>query len=369
MSPDRSAHKSIIWLLAGSVLCIFVFFCIPAFVQSALSRRLPELIQNFIEKLYPRLIVEKHRFNSGFFIQKAQQIVFRTWLILFLSAFSGLFYTKNKLFSIQVKSFWNEPVSRNNHNLILFIFFSGLLFYTTTYWFDLPDLYRFSAFYQPVSFLRWLSVPFPAPFISRSLCIFLYVSCLCIILKQLPVFFASLAAILFILFQGWMNSFEKMEHTYTTLTYAALLMPFLANQENKPEGWALPLIRLSVGTSYFFAGIEKLSISGLDWFRADTLIFHLQQHPTDSGLWASHYPFLCTILQISVIFFEIGFVACVFFPSLRWIFLPMGVAFHTGTWVLMNIGHWSSPWVFVYLFFIRWDKVLEKTRIFFRRYF
>jgi hypothetical protein len=171
-----------------------------------------------------------------------------------------------------------------------------------------------------------------------------------------------IAALVFLLMQGWLFSFEKTDHTFSTLTYAALLMPFLLHEYTKAvrdgmmtqAGWPLQLIQVCIAMVYLMAGLEKLLIGGLDWISPDSFRSYLYLHQAPAGVWVARSDLLCTVLPLGAMLFQLGFICILFFPRLKLLIILSGIAFHTGTYVLLEVGWYINAWVFVYIFFLDW---------------
>jgi hypothetical protein len=152
--------------------------------------------------------------------------------------------------------------------------------------------------------------------------------------------------------QGYFFSFGKTDHGFATWTYVAWLMPLLASPKSKPALWPLSLMQLVVAGAYLMAGIEKLLISGPGWVSAEGFRLHLQLHATKVGLWVATNDVLCLLLPLSVICWQLSFPVVLSGFGLRWLWLLFGLFFHIGTYLLMDIGGWVSPWWVLYMVFV-----------------
>jgi hypothetical protein len=65
---------------------------------------------------------------------------------------------------------------------------------------------------------------------------------------------------------------------------------------------------------------------------------------------------LCVLLPTLALLFELGFIVIVFRPAWTWVFLPAGILFHAGTYLLLGVGWYFNGWVATYVFFIPWEK-------------
>jgi uncharacterized membrane protein (DUF485 family) len=317
--------------------------------------------------LYPRFEVEKHRFELSFFLQKADQVVIRMVLVNGVVCGGLLLYTRFPVFTRFCRAFWNQQVTVKQVKIVSGLYFAGMLFFSYEWYALLTDLYQAAAFYKPVPLLSVFHLGFPTPLASAVGCALLLQACCLTMLQIKPVFFSSVAAALFILLQAWLYSFEKMDHTFATFTYAAMLMPFLLYEQRKAiqkqvdvqEGWPLQLICLCVGLVYFMAGLEKVLISGTNWWSPQTFRNYIYLHQAWLGMQVAGSTFLCTLLPLLALVFQIGFIGAVFFKKWRIVLLLGGVAFHAGTYLLLGVGGLFNAWIVVYIFFINWDKVFQ----------
>jgi uncharacterized membrane protein YphA (DoxX/SURF4 family) len=348
-------HVPVVWLLIIlSAASLWYLFQGRSWLETGLTGKLPAWMESLLQTLYPRWTVERLRLKPAFFLRKADQLLVRSWLLSLTGI--GLWVFLKEPYLHKWAIWWNTPVARSKLSMLERVFFILLCLYSLDFWTYLPAPHPLSAFYRPVSFLSTLHLPLPSPLFSYGWCALLTGSCIGSVIGFRPVWCAGLAACCFVCIQAWLYSFEKIDHTYVPLTYAALLMPLFAWQLRQGEGplvsgWVLRLVRLSIAWVYFQSGLEKLLISGWEWFEPHTLIHHLQMHPTVLGYWVAQQEWLCGLLLWVVMAFEVGFPLILFFPGLRWVILGMGIGFHWGTLLLMDIGGWLSPWIASYLFF------------------
>ena len=340
---------------------VLYFLVIRDDVKNLLSGQGPSYITWITEIFYPRLLIEKERFSGDFFLSKADQVLLRFEIInLILITFYYLLLF-NSSFKRKWILFWIKKTSIDNINFLVRLFYAGLLFYSFDWFWDFEKTYQLSFFYKPLLFARLTGAAYPDIFILKTACCILYFLCLVVILNRNFFWPSAIASFTFIVLQFYFYGFEKIDHTYTTLNYSAMLMPFLIyysykeNVKNEVPGTFLIAIQLFICLSYFQAGLEKLLISGMAWFDPATLQHHLAAHPTILGHWIIQYDWMCSLLLASVLFFEIGFISIMFANKAKWVFLPMGVLFHWGTVLLINVGGWLSSWIFVYIFFIDWS--------------
>jgi uncharacterized membrane protein (DUF485 family) len=338
-----------ILLLTLVMVCLYIFFA-RAWVEALYAGKASGELNGLIQWIYPRFFTEKHRFSLDFFLNKTDQIITRFVLLVGLLVV-WWWSRKNTIFNR------NLPTILPQHTHYLVYYFSLLaLFFTWDWYFELAKLYEVKAFYQPVFLLKILQLPFPTPLVSLILCIILWVSAVYIAVgKQAKNIAAVLFFALFVLLQGYQMSFHKVDHHFALFTYWAFLMPYyLWEIEKKPQQspQSFFYIQLCIALPYTIAGIEKFLIAGFAWFQADTLKAYLHLHAQPWGLWVAQSDVICILLSVVMMLLELGFVLVVFFTKAKWIFLPLGVLFHIGTFTLLNIGAIVHPWWLCYGVFL-----------------
>jgi hypothetical protein len=351
-----------IWMALTIVILLLYLFTGRELIVAALEGKAPSWFNTIVAAFYPRLAVEKHRFHTDFFISKADQVVIRFCLVQVALLTFAAAYTYQQSFRSRIHSFWDIHVPVRQVEWLRVLFYLGMIFFTYD-WFYYINLVRPAAvFYKPLPLLRVLGIGFPSVPVTGLLCGMLMVSYIAILLRMKPVISSAIATLLFVLLQGWLFSFEKIDHTFSTLTYAALLMPCLLYEYTKAvysgkdiqAGWPLQLIRVCIAMVYLMAGLEKLLIAGIDWIDPDSFRSYLYLHRAPAGLWVAGSTLLCTILPLLGMLFQLGFISILFFPRLKLIILLSGIAFHTGTYLLLDVGWYVNTWIFVYIFFINW---------------
>jgi hypothetical protein len=278
-------------------------------------------------------------------------------------------YTYWAKFHQQVQSFWTLQVSVRQVHWVKVLFYLVMLFFTYD-WFYYINLVRPAAvFYKPLLLFSIFGIGFPSVTLTGVLFCILILSYTAILVDIKPVLSAVVATVLFLLFQGWLFSFEKIDHAYSTLTYAALVMPFLVHEHEKAAklrqqtqaGWPLQLICVCIAMVYFMAGLEKLLIAGIDWVNPESFRSYLYLHQAPAGLWVARSDVLCTIFPLFALLFQLGFVFILFCPRLKALILLSGIAFHIGTYLLLEIGWYINAWIMVYIFFIDWTWLDQYT--------
>ena len=78
--------------------------------------------------------------------------------------------------------------------------------------------------------------------------------------------------------------------------------------------------------------------------------------PLDWGLWIAKHPILYQGAAAGTIFVELFLFLALFSRRLRWVMPWMLLGMQLGIGLLMRV--WFTPYMFVYLFWIPWDRVL-----------
>lgn len=312
------------------------------------------LLSEITRFLYPRLEVERTRLSTNFFIEKADQLVIRTSLCLFVIFF--IYVNRYKKLLPEVST------SKRNITVLRVLFYLGLMWAGREIFVDLISLQKLDDFYKPVLILKLLHVDLPGKAAVVFITTGFFVFCLLALLDIKPVISSVIAILLFILYQAFLYSFEKVEHAYATINYVGFLMPFLLleariNRTETYPSFFLSLIILIVAGCYFLSGIEKLFTAGFHWLHPSNFQAYLLMHGTKAGIWLSSNNFLLILLPLASLLFQLSFLFVVWFPGMRYILIPAGIVFHWGTVILFGISSFINPWIIPYIFFIRWDKI------------
>lgn len=124
--------------------------------------------------------------------------------------------------------------------------------------------------------------------------------------------------------------------------------------------WAVRLIFLQLILIYFCNGVYKLF--GIDWWRGESLYYvlgdltlvRLPFHQWPLPFWLSK------VMTWLVLFWEVSFPVLVWHRCTRWLALVIGVGFHCGILITMEIG-WFAPYMLcLYLPLIPWERWLSQ---------
>ncbi len=145
----------------------------------------------------------------------------------------------------------------------------------------------------------------------------------------------------------------------------------------RQQGKALPKLKKSVSANlsmrliqvhlcviYIFAGISKLQ-GELWWngFAVWNAAANLE-YQSNSLLWLAHVPWLCNVLTLTTIFWEISFAGLVWNKRLRPIVLAIGAGMHIGIGAFLGMWTFGLVMTFMYLAFIPPDDAQKMLAFF-----
>jgi hypothetical protein len=187
-----------------------------------------------------------------------------------------------------------------------------------------------------------------------------------------------------------LNSTGKIIHNDVVLTLC--LIPLAASPRAACAAWSLPrALRLRMGRrlptaeraeaygwprrtamvvislAYLFVGLQKLRYSGIAWASSDNLRWVLysasdsQASPNHLGLFIAERAWLAHIFAAGTLALEVGFPLCLFFPRLRWLFVPGVVLMHLGIYLTMHLDY-SAQALSVIIVFVNWPYLIDKRR-------
>lgn len=126
--------------------------------------------------------------------------------------------------------------------------------------------------------------------------------------------------------------------------------------------WPIRFLQLFFPLMYLSAVSSKIATGGLDWANGFTLQYYLihddlRKGGLDLALWLSQHHVTISIMQVAVELFQATFFLIVFFPRLRWIYLPFGICFHTANWLLLQADF--PQWILFYAVYVPWAKAVK----------
>ena len=130
-------------------------------------------------------------------------------------------------------------------------------------------------------------------------------------------------------------------------------------------GWPLRLVQVLFCAVYFFAGYAKLWQSGLAWAAPDNMRRYLlllnqglsADPPSSLGYVVAEWPLACALIGAGGLAFELLFPAVLFWPRLRWVWLPLAAAFHLANSLLFRIFFQNMA---LLLLFVDWGGRMER---------
>jgi hypothetical protein len=131
--------------------------------------------------------------------------------------------------------------------------------------------------------------------------------------------------------------------------------------------WPVRMVWVLMSLVFCSAGITKLIRVGPAWVTSDSFSITLQQAhyglnrpPTDIGLWIANRPWLCHAIAGGSLLLELAFPLALLHRWLRAVIVPLTFLMQFGIGLLMGI--WFTPFVFGYLFWVPWGRLLRTRR-------
>jgi hypothetical protein len=122
------------------------------------------------------------------------------------------------------------------------------------------------------------------------------------------------------------------------------------------SAWPFRVAVLLVCGAYFFAGLAKLTHSGLDWVFSDNMRWILYANsdgrtvPNELSLFIADHPWLARISGAGIVTVELAFPLVLWKPALRYVFVPSVVAMHALTWFTLQLDYSAMAAVVVVVF-------------------
>ena len=263
------------------------------------------------------------------------------------------------------KQFFSQVTHPVNLAAFRIMLFTAIVFNT-----DVPLSVQQSGFPEVLRVapfgLGWLLniVPINPTLAAIASCLFLLI-CLSGIVGFFSRTSAALAALLGLYVLGIPQFFGKIDHYHHLLWFAALLAAspcgdvlsidaiiakkkkLNASIPQRSTAYLLPLrfVMLLMGIIYFFAGLWKFVIGGIEWGTGETMkdILYAQWFRLD---WMpvfriDQHPLLCQMAGIGVMTFELVFIFFLFFLSLRRLAAIGGLLFHLSVYLFAHINFWN----------------------------
>jgi hypothetical protein len=128
--------------------------------------------------------------------------------------------------------------------------------------------------------------------------------------------------------------------------------------------WPVVLLRMLLAMSYLFAGVAKLTLTGPHWMSADNieataLVFMTYEVPPAWAHWLVDHPWNARLAGIGMWAFEMLFVTALFWRTLAWIAIPLGLAFHLLAFEAFGSFPFNAP---LLLLLVDWDALAALWR-------
>ena len=316
-----------------------------------------------INWIYPRFYVEQYRFPSEFFLAKTELVFYRGVSVLTIFGAFSFALINNHWFTRKWNNFWDQKIDHRNIHILNRIYIMFVLFFTKDLYWDIIDLQTAAIyFYQPVFLLNLLGLGFPSVLATILLLLTFYITLGLAFFNKSRKWTFCIAICLFVYFEALLNGFQKIDHGFASFFYTGFgiaLSNFITNTLQEKAGkWPILLTQLWVTLCYFFAALEKLTISGVNWFfSTHSIKSHLIALPTPFGLFISDYDWICTVILYITMITQFGFITILFNKKLILPILIMGTFFHWGTTFFLGINQVINPWIAAYIIFIDWTKL------------
>ncbi len=125
--------------------------------------------------------------------------------------------------------------------------------------------------------------------------------------------------------------------------------------------WPLLLIQWVMALVYLSATISKLVNGGLAWLNGHTLQYYMlrdaERWGVELGIWLGQHHTVLLLLSWFTILFEGTFFLALFSSRLRRIYIPLGVALHTGIYLTMAAPFFQ--YFALYTVFVPWARLLQ----------
>lgn len=232
----------------------------------------------------------------------------------------------------------------------------------------------------PLPFMSWYPkvIPINSTLVSIALVLF-YIS----IFTSLFGFKTRWSIVIFTITLFYLfaipNLYGKVNHNHHLLWFPAILAfspcadrfsldAYLRRRSNKvihhsSKHYSLPflLIWTLIGLIYFFPGFWKMWTNGLDWVLTDNVRNQLYFKWFQLGgleAWApifriDQYPILYKASGIYTVIFELSFIPLLLNKATRKLAIALGIGFHLGTLIFMNIFFVLLVWS--YFSFVNWN--------------
>lgn len=225
--------------------------------------------------------------------------------------------------------------------------------------------------FVPLYFLELLGIGPMDPGVARVLYVVLFALILLGILGLFTRVVCALVAAGMLLWTGTAYSYGQPHHEYGLLAFALCSLPFgpvgerlsldslrarwrkaaRERQRMEPpvygENALLPIrfVQLTAALGYFFAGITKLRIGGVQWMNGYTLQGFMLRFDAPLTDWLAEQLLVLRVMSVGVILIQVLCVIAVIWRPSRWFFVPGIVGLHLGSMLAMDTGTFLGLWL------------------------
>jgi hypothetical protein len=162
-----------------------------------------------------------------------------------------------------------------------------------------------------------------------------------------PRFFLSLSLIGYFLYFGQIRNLAYIRRKTNILPFVLLILvvsPALSDALNHATPiWPIFLIKGVTASVYFSSGYQKLRNTGWRWANGKPLQVYLLDHylwgDMKVALILAERLWLCRLLSIITLSFELTFWMILLFPGLTYLYVVVGIGFHIMTELAMRIQY------------------------------
>ena len=283
--------------------------------------------------------------------------------------------------------FWFEPVPPDNLGVCRMLFYGLLLgyFLTANYdgWATMP-----ASMWKPVWPFEKFHIPIlPDPYLDLAAAMWkaaLFLSCVGFCTRASTAIAFVLGAYLI----GVPYNFGKTDHMTAIVVFALGFLAlsrcgdawsvdsFIRRRFRRlpappPSGeyrWPVRMVWLTMALVFLAAGMAKVIQGGTRWVFSEHMEISLVQrfydpNPPDVGLglWIAQRPWAARTMAAASLLAELTFPLALFSRRARRVLPAALLLMQLGIGVVMNVWFW--PFVFCYLFWVPWDRILGRRTL------
>lgn len=171
----------------------------------------------------------------------------------------------------------------------------------------------------------------------------------------LPAIFSFVIWVLWTFLLSIYQSGGVTDHTYASMHSGMFFMSaFLLIWWKRPMQTETGhrLFQAGIWSCYFFAGMEKIFISGISWLNPDNFSALCRHHPGANCEWFAEHPGFAFSSLIFTLSFQLLSPLQWQFPRWGYVTAAAGMIFHLATWLILGVGGWQSPWLLMLIFLL-----------------